>query len=232
MRLATLAWPFPFLVSLGWATARTPNPDPLKSVGRVYLLRGQGIVFSRGFGAMCSALRRAGWWAEDLRCVGHTWAFRHLRGENCGGSEKRQTGKMAPPGPVVLVGHSCGGRSALELAGWLETLEIAVRLVICVDVAWAQRVPANVERAIHLYRGSNRIYPASPLQLAQIRNPQSAIRNSAEIRNSSVENIALDAPDSPLHEPGLNHLNITARPAIQKWIVGRILESNTRSCLA
>jgi pimeloyl-ACP methyl ester carboxylesterase len=118
-------------VRLEWFTAGTPNPDPERALGRAYLLRGQGVVFSRGFGQLCGALRRAGWWAEDLRCVGGLWLWRHLRRE-------QQSGRLQCP--LVFVGHSCGGRSALDTARQLQELGIAVRLIVCVDVAFPYSV--------------------------------------------------------------------------------------------
>src|SRR5437879_6008788 len=101
MRLSALTWPFSFGVRLGWATTATRNPAPMQAAGRVYLLRGQGIVFSAGFGTLCDRLRRAGFWAEDLRCVGDRWVRRHLIAE-------REANRLR--GPLILVGHSCGGR--------------------------------------------------------------------------------------------------------------------------
>jgi hypothetical protein len=101
MRLSALLWAFPFGVRLGWVSARVPNPGVDHARGRVFLLRGNGVVFSRGFGALCAALRRAGVWAEDLRCVGDRWACRRLLAD-------RRAGGLR--GPVVFVGHSCGGR--------------------------------------------------------------------------------------------------------------------------
>jgi hypothetical protein len=200
MRLIRLTWPFPFLVRLGWATARQRNPDPACAHGRVYFLRGQGVIFSRGFGRMCAELRRAGWWAEDLRCVGDLWLRRHLEYEH-------KAGRLH--GPVVLVGHSCGGRSALHVANYLEPHGIAIRLIICVDVAFPYPVAGNVAHAVHLYRCRLRLYPAGPLQ-------------GACGSRTVIENVDLDGAESPLDERWLHHLNITARPSVQAWILGRI----------
>src|SRR5438445_1769153 len=117
MRLSAALWPFPFGVRLGWATAGAPNPDPSRARGRVFLLRGNAVVFSGGFGTLCTELRRAGLWAEDLRCVGDRWACRRLVAD-------RRAGR--PGGPVVFVGHSCGGRYSLHAAGRLQDAGIAV----------------------------------------------------------------------------------------------------------
>lgn len=202
MRLSALTWPFPFLVRLGWATAGTPNSDPANCLGRVFLLRGNGVFFSRGFGRLCGLLRQAGWWAEDLRCVGDRWLCRHLANE-------QRAGQLE--GPVVFVGHSCGGRYALFAARQVESLGVAVDLVLCIDVAWPYQVPGNVKRAVHLYRSRRRLYPARALEPA----PGSP---------ATIENVDLDGSNAPFPGRGLHHLNITASSAVQAYIVERIME--------
>lgn len=184
MRGCALTWPFCFGLRLGWATARTPNPDPDQAVGRTYLLRDNAFISSRGFGAVCDRLRRAGLWDEDLRCVGDRWVRRRLFAEP-------QAGRLR--GPRILVGHSCGGRYALSTAQELARWHIPVDLLVCLDVAIPFAVPANVRQAVHLYRSRRRIYPARPLRAA----PGSAAR---------VVNLDLDAPGSPSPPRGLHHL--------------------------
>jgi pimeloyl-ACP methyl ester carboxylesterase len=203
MRGCALTWPFCFGVRLGWVTARTPNPDPGEAVGRVYLLRGNAVIFSRGFGTICDRLRRVGLWAEDLRCVGDRWVRRSLIADQLAGRLQ---------GPVILVGHSCGGRYALFTAQQLARRHIPIELLVCIDVAIPFAVPANVREAVHLYRSQRRIYPARPLRAA----PGSAAR---------IRNLDLDAPDSLIVAPGLHHLNITASLEVQDWVVGRVLET-------
>jgi pimeloyl-ACP methyl ester carboxylesterase len=203
MRLAALLWPFPFGVRLGWATTRVPNPEIRQARARAYLLRGQAIVFSRGFGAMCDRLRREGVWAEDLRGVGDCWVRRHLIAD-------REAGRLV--GPVILVGHSCGARYSLYTAHELARHGIEVELIVCVDVAIPFEVAANVRHAANLYRSRCRIYPARPL----VGAAGSAAR---------IANVDLDAEDSPIAPTGLHHLNMTASQAVQDWIVARVLEA-------
>ena len=202
MRLAALLWPFPFGVRLGWATTRVPNPDIGKARARAYLLRGQAIVFSQGFGPMCDRLRRENIWAEDLRGVGDCWVRRRLIADRAAGLV----------GPVILVGHSCGARYSLFSAHELARRGIAVELIVCVDAAIPYTVAANVRHAANLYRSHRRIYPARPLVAA----PGSAAR---------ITNVDLDADDSPIAPAGLHHLNITGSRAVQDWIVARVLEA-------
>ena len=132
--------------------------------------------FSRGFRVLCSELRRRNVWAEDLRCVGDRWACRYLRAE-------QRAGRLR--GPIVFVGHSCGGRYCLYGAHELQQADIPVDLVVCLDVALPP-VPGNVKRAVNLYRSGPRLYPARPL----IAAPGS----SAEITN-----IELNAAGSPVN---------------------------------
>jgi hypothetical protein len=210
MRGCALTWPFCFGVRLGWVTVRAPNPTAERARGRVYLLRGNAVIFSQGFGAMCDRFRRAGLWAEDLRCVGDRWVRRNLTADHA-------TGRLR--GPIVLVGHSCGGRYALFTARELARQGIPIELLVCIDVAMPFAVAANVRHAVHLYRSRRRIYPARPLRAA----PGAA---------AQVTNVDLDADDSPIAPIGLNHLNTTASPSVQDWVVERVLKAVAASDVA
>jgi hypothetical protein len=193
----------PWLVRLGWASTSVSNPDPRRAPGRAYFFRGQGIFFSGGFGAMCDELRRHGVWAEDLRCRGDTWACRHIIADHRGGHWR---------GPVALVGHSCGGRSALFAAEELRGAGIEVSLLVCLDVTLPPPVPANVRRALNLRRTRRRLYPAMPLVAAAGASPL-------------IENVDLDAADSPIDPAWTCHLNMTGRPQVRAFVVGRILQA-------
>jgi thioesterase domain-containing protein len=201
MRVCTYTWPFRFGVRLGWATACTPNPDPRQARGRVYLLRGNAVVFSGGMGVLCDRLRGLGFWAEDLRCVGDRWAVHHLVTDH-------RAGRLH--GPVVFVGHSCGGRYSLYAARHLERFGIPVDLVVCLDVALPLAVPANVRRAVGLSMSRWRLYPARPLRA---EDPSS----------TALRNIDLSRADSPAGGEWLTHLTITDSAAVQDWIADEIL---------
>jgi hypothetical protein len=206
VRISAWTWPFPFGVRLGWASTGTPNPDRQTAPGRVYLLRGNGIVFSRGLGKLCGELRRRGVWAEDLRCVGDLWARRHIAAD-------RRAGLLN--GAVIFVGHSCGGRYSLHAAHRLQELGIGVDLIVTLDVALPPDVPGNVKWAVNLYRGGRRLYPARPLR----RVPGSS---------AAIDNIDLDAPGAPVRAWWLNHLTLTDSVLIRELVLQRILESIRR----
>ena len=138
---------------LGWLTAGYPNPPARKVRDRVFFFRGQAVTFSNGFGTLCGVLRRAGCWAEDLRCVGHRWACRELlRAQNA----KQQEGR------VIFIGHSAGGRYALFAAEQLQKCGVSVDLLVGLDVALPDPVPGNVKKAVHCYLSGLRRYPARP----------------------------------------------------------------------
>jgi hypothetical protein len=187
------------LVSLPGQAARLPNPGD--SSGRVYLLRGQGWVFSGGWGTLRDRLRQTGVWADDVSDHAGNWVADDVLAEH-------KAGRLR--GPIVFLGHSRGGRQALTAAERLGRAGLPVELILTVDVAIPPPVPANVRRAVNLYLTPPRLYPARPLKPA----PGSP---------AAIENIALNALASPGVPHGLHHLNITGNPCLQDYLVRRIM---------
>jgi hypothetical protein len=120
IRVCAYLWPFTFGVRLGWLTAGRKNPPLTRVSDRIFFFRGQAAVYSNGFGTLCGAFRRAGCWAEDLRCVGHRWVCHEL-------SESQ---KGAATGRNILVGHSAGGRYALVAAQQLDKVGVPIDLLV------------------------------------------------------------------------------------------------------
>jgi len=199
---ADLAWQLPLSSRVGWITASAANPDPLRAPAHVFLVRGTGTVFSPGFGDLCTRLRRAGIWAEDLGPGGDLWLCQHLISE-------QRAGRL--PGSIVLVGHSRGGRHVLDAAYQLQKAGITVDLLVCLDAALLPTVPSNVRQAVNVYMSQQRIYPADTL-------------NSAAGTTARIDNIDLSNPKSSIAGQGLHHLNITTSPAVQDLVMERILQ--------
>ena len=153
-----LSWAYPAASRVGWITTTVANPPLSDARGVAYLFRGNGTIFTPGFGRLTDQLRRQGLWSEDLTCNGLTWA-------------QQQRVKAPNDRPIILIGHSCGGRSCLKLAALLEAVGVTIDLLICIDVAFTSPVSANIRRAIHLYRSSWRLYPARPLVPCPGRDP-------------------------------------------------------------
>jgi len=197
-----LSWAFPAAARMGWLTTTVPNPTTCNGSGLAYLFRGNGTLFTPGFGRLTDQLRRQYLWAEDLTCNGINWAYRHLI-------------KTPVNGPIILIGHSRGGRRLLKLATFLEQAGITVDLLFCIDVAFPPPVPANVRRAVHLYRSRWRLYPARPL----VACPDSS---------SEIENIDLDQQDAPFPGTWLNHFNITGNEPLHQWIGNAVKQLQQR----
>jgi hypothetical protein len=191
-----------FLCLLSLSGRAAGLPDPGDSPGRVYLVRGQGWVFSSGWRALRDRLREAGVRAEDLSDRAGDRVVKEVLADH-------QAGRLA--GPIVFVGHSRGGRQSLAAAERLARSGVPVELILTTDVAVPPPVPAGVRRAVNLYLTHKRLYPARPLHPA----PDSP---------AVVKNIDLNAADSPTPPRGLNHLNITDSPALQEYLFRQIME--------
>jgi hypothetical protein len=137
-----LAWQLPLGSRLGWLTTSAANPDPERAAARVFLLRGTGTVLTPGFGDLCARLRRAGMWTEDLGDAGDRWVVGHL-------VQEQRAGRLR--GPIVLIGHSRGGRHAVDAARELHQAGIRVDLLVCLDTTLLPAVPANVRQAVNIF---------------------------------------------------------------------------------
>jgi hypothetical protein len=102
---------------LGWLTTRVANPSLEQARGLVFLFRGTGAWFSPGFGTLADRLRSEGFWVEDLRSVGDGWACRWLMAKQL---------RL----PIILAGHSRGGRRALLAASRLQHAGIPVEMLM------------------------------------------------------------------------------------------------------
>ncbi len=120
--------------------AKQPPSDLPRA--RAYLFRGAlGPIFSRGIDRLGAELRHAGITAnvyEFTRCdaIADTAIAAY-----------RQN-----PAPIVLIGHSMGGRCGLQFAEKLQARHIPVSLLVTIDPAHlSPDVPLNVERFINVF---------------------------------------------------------------------------------
>ncbi len=122
---------------------------PVGSVpGHVYLLRGLvGEVFSLGFYDLAARIKQRGVEAS----VHSMYAPGSLASEIIASYRRA-------PAPIVLIGHSSGADSAIDVAEYLRRANIPVALMFGFDpTPLAGRVPANVELFINLYQKTNLI---------------------------------------------------------------------------
>ncbi len=111
--------------------------------GRAYLFRGvAGLIYSRGMDKLAERINRAGVTASvDTYLMWRPVAEAAIR-------DYRRD-----PAPIILIGHSAGGDSAVAFAEVLNAAGIPVSLLVTYDpTRIADNVPPNVERYINLYQ--------------------------------------------------------------------------------
>jgi pimeloyl-ACP methyl ester carboxylesterase len=127
------------------APAITPaavEPPSMPSRARVYVFRGAlGPIFSRGMDALTEKIQRAGIRADVYEFTICSFiasaAIKDYRED---------------PAPIVLIGHSMGGRCALLFAETLQDEGFPVSLVVTIDPAhMSPDVPLNVEHFINIF---------------------------------------------------------------------------------
>ena len=124
------------------ATSAAADTSSITPRGRVYLFRGAlGLIFSRGMDRLTEKLQRAGLTADV-----YEFTICSLITSNAVDTYKRD------PAPIILIGHSMGGRCALQFAETLQAENIPVSLIVTIDPAHlSPEVPTNVERFINIF---------------------------------------------------------------------------------
>ncbi len=132
----------------GATVAAVPAPDaaPIVPRGRVYLFRGAlGPIFSTGMDRLAEKIVRAGLPADTYEFTICPLVASHA-------IEKYRE----DPQPIILIGHSMGGRCALQFSEKLQEEGIPVSLVVTIDPAHlSPSVPTNVERFINIFLSKN-----------------------------------------------------------------------------
>ena len=118
------------------------EPSPMLPRGRAYLFRGaMGLIFSRGMDRLTEKIERAG-------ITANVYEFTVC---DLVAGAAIETYKQ-DPAPIILIGHSMGGRCALLFSEKLRDEGIPVSLVVTVDPAHlSPDVPLNVERFINIF---------------------------------------------------------------------------------
>lgn len=114
----------------------TAGPAP-----HVYLLRGLLNVFSLGMDRLGEKIERYGIGTT----VSSHWPWRTLADEaiaNC---------KSGRQGAVMLIGHSAGATSVIDMAERLNQAGVNVALVVTLDPMFPPKVPSNVRKLVNFY---------------------------------------------------------------------------------
>jgi len=130
----------------GAASAPVAQPAPALPRGRVYLFRGAlGPIFSTGMDRLAEKIVQAGLPADTFEfTICPLVASRAIESYR------------DDPQPIILIGHSMGGRCALLFSEKLQEEGIPVSLVVSIDPAHlSPSVPTNVERFINIFLSKN-----------------------------------------------------------------------------
>jgi LysM repeat protein len=123
-------------------TPPVADPSPIQPQGRVYLFRGAlGLIFSRGMDKLAARIERSG-------ITANVYEFTICGLITAAAIEDYKRN----PFPIILIGHSMGGRCALQFSEALKDEGIPVSLVVSIDPAHlSPDVPSNVERFINIF---------------------------------------------------------------------------------
>ncbi len=194
--------------------------------GRAYLFRGvAGLIYSRGIDTLAARINRAGIPASVQTY--HRW--RPV-------AEEAISDYRRDPQPIVLIGHSMGGDSALDFAEMLNQAGIPVSLLVTYDPSRiADDVPPNVERYINIYQSSNIMGGGNVVQGSRFHGHYASynLKNHTEIIHINIEKgdriqeqlvtkIAQLA-ETPADAEGKTvpiHLEVPAEAAIELWDSG------------
>ena len=180
------------------ALAGNPN-SCYTSPPKILVLRGVFEVFSLGMNDLAQKLACRGY---DVKAT--SWSLALLEAQ-C--EDNR---------PYVVIGHSLGGRMCAWTSRKLMSCGKRVPLIIIVDANVVQRIPANVDRCVHLY----------------VTNPLGIFHGSpvrAESPCTEIVNWDVSRGQPSMFEGGVNHFNIDATPWVHQIIINEIERMFPRS---
>lgn len=169
------------------SVASPPERATVEPHGRVYLFRGAlGPIFSRGMDRLSKEIEQAG-------ITANVYEF-----TICGlVSAQAVEDYRRDPAPIILIGHSMGGRCALLFSEKLQSEGIPVSLVVTIDPAhMSPDVPLNVERFINIYLskdvlGGGNIVPTAGFQGQYVSYDLS--------QHDEISHVSIDKQDA-IHE--------------------------------
>jgi hypothetical protein len=168
------------------------------------VIRGIFSVFSLGLDDLALQLARRGYRVDVAPPLLAPLAAAKIR------NEYRNDPSI---GPLVIIGHSMGGRLCCHIPRAWQRDGIPVRLVVIADANPCTTVPPNVQRCVNMYVTNDwGLFHGQPVAAQSL---------STELINLDVSKTA--------HPPGVarvNHFNIDAHP----WIHSMILAEVERAC--
>ena len=217
--------------------ARPPEREIAEPRGRAYLFRGvAGLIYSRGMDSLADRIRHAGVAARV-----QTYLLWHAAVDQAIQDYRRD------PAPIVLIGHSMGGDSALAFAQRLNSENIPVSLLVTYDpTRIADDVPPNVERYINIFQSSNFMGGGNVVQTARFHGHYASlnlkahseiihiiIEKAEQIQEQLVRKIAeLSATPAAVQGEAVPlHLEVPADTAVELWDSGLPVQAHAGDTL-
>jgi fermentation-respiration switch protein FrsA (DUF1100 family) len=217
--------------------ARPPQREIAEPRGRAYLFRGvAGLIYSRGMDSLADRIRHAG-----VAASVQTYLLWHAAVDQAIQDYRRD------PAPIVLIGHSMGGDSALAFAQRLNNENIPVSLLVTYDpTRIADDVPPNVERYINIFQSSNFMGGGNVVQASRFHGHYASfnlkdhseiihinIEKSEQIQEQLVRKIAeLSATPAAVQGEAVPlHLEVPADVAVELWDSGLPVQAHAGDTL-
>ena len=214
-----------------------PARETLQPHGRAYLFRGvAGLLYSRGMDSLAERIEHIG-----IPASVHTYLLWRPTVEEAIRDYRRD------PQPVIIVGHSMGGDSALAFAERLNAENIPVSLLVTYDpTRIADDVPPNVERYINIYQSSNIMGGGNVVQGSRFHGHYASfnlkdhneivhinIEKSEQIQDQLVTKIAQlsSIPAASEGEAVPIHLEVPGDAAIELWDSGLPIKAHAGDTL-
>jgi hypothetical protein len=217
--------------------ARPPEREIAEPRGRAYLFRGvAGLIYSRGMDSLADRIRHVG-----VAASVQTYLLWRAAVDQAIQDYRRD------PTPIVLIGHSMGGDSALAFAQRLNSENIPVSLLVTYDpTRIADDVPANVERYINIFQSSNFMGGGNVVQASRFHGHYASfnlkdhneiihinIEKAEQIQEQLVRKIAeLSATPAAVQGEALPlHLEVPADAAVELWDSGLPVQAHAGDTL-
>lgn len=174
------------------ATEASAQGASAPRTARIYMMRGLLGIFSLGIDSLATRLRAQGY---DPQIFGwDQWGS--IATEILDGNRRGDTSQ------IILIGHSLGSNSTIEVANAIRQQNVPVDLIVTFDITQPLQVPRNVVRFINFYQNNGFGQPAV----------------AGYGFNGDLQNIDLTADTS------IGHGNIDEIPRLQKAVVDKVLE--------
>jgi hypothetical protein len=168
------------------------SPAQARGAPHIILLKGLADIFSNGLDALAVELRQRG---VTARVASHASGYSLA-------NELTQEYAAGDRGPIILVGHSFGADSAVEIAKQLDKSKIPVALLVTYGPTLSNAVPGNVARAFNYFQASS-VWRGRLLRSPGFRG--------------TLVNVDLD------NAPDVNHFNIDKIGRLHAQTISRIL---------